>query len=191
MPHVIIISGSNGSGKSTAAPALLQDTVHINDFVNADVIAQGLSAFQPEKAAIQAGKIMLDRIKALANQGTNFAFETTLASRTFAAWIKKLKVSGYQFHLVFLWLKDVELAVYRVAERIRMGGHSVPEETIRRRYKAGLRNFFNLYIPIADSWQFYDNSDAERLTLIALKTQNKIKIEDENTWKYLTETYSG
>ena len=191
MPHVIIISGSNGSGKSTAAPALLQDTVHINDFVNADVIAQGLSAFQPEKAAIQAGKIMLDRLKTLANQGANFAFETTLASRTFAEWIKKLKASGYQFHLVFLWLKDVELAVSRVADRIRMGGHSVPEETIRRRYKAGLRNFFNLYIPIADSWQFYDNSDAERLTLIALKAQNKIKIEDENTWKYLTETYSG
>lgn len=191
MPHVIIISGSNGSGKSTAAPALLQDTVHINDFVNADVIAQGLSAFQPEKAAIQAGKIMLDRLKTLANQGANFAFETTLASRTFAEWIKKLKASGYQFHLVFLWLKDVELAVSRVADRIRMGGHSVPEETIRRRYKAGLRNFFNLYIPIADSWQFYDNSDAERLTLIALKAQNKIKIEDEITWKYLTETYSG
>jgi predicted ABC-type ATPase len=109
MPHVIIIAGSNGSGKSTATPILLQETAHIHDFVNADIIAQGLSAFQPEKAAIQAGRIMLDRIKTLANEKKNFAFETTLASRTFSTWIKGLKEKGYKFHLVFLWLKNVLL----------------------------------------------------------------------------------
>lgn len=190
MPHVIVIAGSNGSGKSTAAPTLLKDTVHINDFVNADVIAQGLSAFQPEKAAMQAGRIMLDRIKTLAEENSDFAFETTLASRTFAGGIKKWKKRGYRFHLVFLWLKDVELAISRVADRIKMGGHSVPEETIRRRYKAGLMNFFNLYCPIADSWQLYDNSDADELSLIALKSQDEVNIKNEKTWKYLLEKYS-
>lgn len=187
---MIVIAGSNGSGKSTAAPILLKDTVHIKDFVNADVIAQGLSAFQPEKAAIQAGRVMLDRIKALANERTNFAFETTLASRTFAGWIEKLKGQGYQFHLVFLWLRSVELAISRVADRVRMGGHSVPEETIRRRYVVGLNNFFNLYRPIADSWQMYDNSDANNLALIASKIQDKINIGKEDVWKNLVEKYS-
>ena len=164
--------------------------MHINDFVNADVIAQGLSAFQPEKAAIQAGRVMLERIKALADEQVNFAFETTLASRTFAGWIEGLKAKHYQFHLVFLWLKDVELAISRVAERVRVGGHSVPEETIRRCYAAGLRNFFNLYCPIADFWQLYDNSDADAFSLIAMQSQNETIIQNETvSWKYLLETY--
>lgn len=187
---MIVIAGSNGSGKSTAAPALLQDAVQIKDFVNADVIAQGLSAFQPENAAIQAGRVMLDRIKALASERVNFAFETTLASRSFAGWLKKLKTTGYRFHLVFLWLRDMELAVSRVDDRVRMGGHSVPKATIRRRYNAGLRNFFNLYCPIADSWQIYDNSDANDLTLIASKKQNEISITNLEIWDNLVEKYS-
>lgn len=189
MPHVIIIAGSNGSGKSTAAPVLLKDTAHIKDFVNADIIAQGLSAFQPEKAAIQAGRIMLKHIKTLANERIDFAFETTLASRTFANWIKQLKKQEYRFHLVFLWLRNVELAISRVSDRIKMGGHSVPEETIRRRYDVGLRNFFNLYCPVADSWQLYDNSEVDGLALIASKIQTKIIIRNEKIWKNLVEKY--
>lgn len=105
MPHLIIIAGPNGAGKSTAAPALLKDALHVDNFVNADVIAQGLCAYQPEKAAIQAGRIMLDRIHKLANEEVNFAFETTLASRTFAMWIPKLQKQGYQFHLIFYGFK--------------------------------------------------------------------------------------
>ena len=101
MPHLIIIAGSNGAGKSTAAPALLQNSLHVDDFVNADVIAQGLCAYQPEKAAIQAGRIMLERMQELSKAGNNFAFETTLASRSFSTWIPKLKAAGYQFHLIF------------------------------------------------------------------------------------------
>lgn len=189
MPHVIIISGANGSGKSTAAPALLKDKVHIKDFVNADVIAQGLSAFQPENAAIPAGRIMLERIKTLATDKVDFAFETTLASRTFAGWIEVLKKKGYQFHLIFLWLQNADLAVSRVSDRIKMGGHSVPEETIRRRYVAGLKNFFNLYLPIADYWQFYDNSYTELFSLIAMQSQNEIIINNEPLWNRLKETY--
>ena len=129
--------------------------MHVNNFVNADVVAQGLCAYQPERAAIRAGRIMLKRIYTLANEKVNFAFETTLASRTFTTWIPKLQKQGYQFHLIFLWLQNADLAVFRVKERIKAGGHSVPEETIRRRYAAGLKNFFNLYSPLADSWHLY------------------------------------
>lgn len=187
MPHLIIIAGPNGAGKSTAAPALLKDALHMDNFVNADIIAQGLCAYQPEKAAIAAGRIMLDRVHTLADEKANFAFETTLASRSFATWIPNLKKQGYQFHLVFLWLKTVDLAIFRVRERVKTGGHSVPEETIRRRYFAGLKNFFKLYTPLADSWQFYDNSDSN-LFLIASKTnKNDPIIKDIELWEQLLE----
>ena len=187
MPHLIIIAGPNGAGKSTAAPALLKDALHMDNFVNADVIAQGLCAYQPEKAAMQAGRIMLNRIHALADEKEDFAFETTLASRSFATWIPNLKKQGYQFHLVFLWLKTADLAIFRVRERIKTGGHSVPEQTIKRRYVAGLKNFFNLYTPLADSWQFYDNSD-DHLFLIASKTHKKDPmIKDIELWQHLLE----
>lgn len=178
MPNLVIIAGPNGSGKSTAAPVLLRNTVNINNFVNADVIAQGLSAFYPEKVAIQAGRIMLDRIHQLAHENTTFAFETTLASRTFLPWITRLKNKNYHLYLVFLWLKNEELAISRVQARVKMGGHSVPEETIRRRYHSGLKNFFQLYRPIADSWRLYDNSDINTLNLIASGEKNiALKIE--------------
>src|SRR5689334_18509082 len=149
MPHVIVIAGPNGAGKTTSAPALLGEALQIKHFVNADTIAAGLSAFAPEKAAIQAGKAMLERMHYLANNNENFAFETTLASKTFAPWIAKLKAEkGYLFHLTFLLLDSPDLAVSRVAERVKMGGHFVPEDTIRRRFKSGLKNFFNLYKPL-------------------------------------------
>jgi predicted ABC-type ATPase len=113
MPHLIIIAGPNGAGKSTTAPVLLKEALSIENFVNADVIAQELCAYQPEKAAIEAGRIMLKRIHQLALEQTDFAFETTLASRTFAQWIPRLNAEGYQFYLMFLWLQDAELAVLR------------------------------------------------------------------------------
>lgn len=190
MPHLIIIAGANGSGKSTAAPLLLQEAVHIDNFVNADVIAQGLSAYQPEKVAIQAGRIMLARIHQLAEENATFAFETTLATLTFATWIKKLKKNGYQFHLSFLWLDTEELAISRVRERVRTGGHAIPEPTIRRRYQAGLNNFFNLYRSITDSWQLYDNSAAGQLSLIASEIKGSaVVIQKKVIWEKLLETY--
>lgn len=186
MPHLIIIAGPNGAGKSTAAPALLKEALQVDNFVNADVIAQGLCAYQPEKAAIQAGRIMLERIHTLANEKANFAFETTLASRTFAMWIPKLQEQGYQFHLIFLWLQNADLAVFRVKERVKTGGHSVPEATIRRRYTVGLKNFFNLYRPLADSWQFYDNSNTNSFSLIASEVKHHgMIVKDDMIWSQL------
>lgn len=192
MPHLIIIAGSNGSGKSTSAPSLLKDSLEVADFVNADVIAQGLCAFQPENAAIQAGRIMLDRIHELAKKNIDFAFETTLASRTFSPWIYKLKEKGYKFHLIFLWLKNPDLSILRVKERVKSGGHFVPEETIRRRYTSGLKNFFKLYRPLTDSWQLYDNSNANQLSLIAYEVKGDcLVIQDNKIWNYLVETYDA
>ena len=157
-PSVVILGGPNGAGKSTVAPALLRGALAVNEFVNADVIASGLSAFDPASAAIAAGRVMLARIRELASQRVNFAFETTLASRSFAPWLRQLVTSGYSAHLVFLWLPSADFAVDRVAERVRTGGHNVPPETVRRRYAAGLRNFFQLYQPLVSGWVLYDSS---------------------------------
>jgi predicted ABC-type ATPase len=192
MPHIIVISGPNGAGKTTAAPALLKDALRVSAFVNADTIAEGLCAFQPETVAIQAGRMMLKRMRFLAEEKTNFAFETTLASRTFYPWITKLKKEGYIFHLTFLWLEGADLAVSRVMERVKMGGHIVPEQTIRRRYQSGLINFFDLYSPLADSWQLYDNSNKGQLRIVASKIRNdKIRISINNTWQKILENYNS
>ena len=159
MPQVVVIAGPNGAGKSTLAPHLLRDKLHIYEYVNADTIAQGLSAFAAESAAIEAGRIMLRRIDELAKQKRDFSFETTLATRTYLRRLTKFQIDDYYVHLVFLWLNSSELAIERVAERVRDGGHNIPESTIRRRYDRGLDNFFKLYKPIVDSWQVYDVSE--------------------------------
>ncbi|MBM2837753.1 MAG: hypothetical protein HW415_378 [Deltaproteobacteria bacterium] len=185
-PHIIIIAGPNGAGKSTTAPSLLQGTLGVKEFVNADVIAQGLSAFQPETAAFHAGRIMLERLHYLAKEGVDFAFETTLASRTFASWIDDLRKTGYICNLVFLWLPSPEFAVARVQERVRMGGHNVPEDVVRRRYKAGIRNFFQLYQPLTESWRFYDNSDPSGPKVIAAGDGKDVHtINDTEKWNVI------
>ncbi len=166
-PNVVVLAGPNGAGKSTSAPKLLKGVLGIYEFVNADIIAHGLSGFRPDQAGLAAGRIMLDRLRELARQRSSFAFETTLASRTFAPWIADLLRTGYQFHLVFLWLPTADLAVARVAARVQAGGHDVPEETIRRRYEAGLLNFFRLYRPMTTTWQLCDNSVSDNPKLIA------------------------
>jgi predicted ABC-type ATPase len=139
MPDVVVIAGSNGAGKSTLAPKLLRDTFGILEFVNADTIAEGLSAFAPEDAAFDAGRVMLGRLHELASSGKDFAFETTLASRFYAGWLKELKVKGYRVSIIFLCLRSVDMAIERLNARVRMGGHSIPEDSIRRRFDRGVR----------------------------------------------------
>jgi predicted ABC-type ATPase len=191
-PHIIIIAGPNGAGKSTTAPAILQGALGVTEFVNADTIAAGLSAFNPGKAAFHAGRVMLERLRQLAGEGENFAFETTLASKTFAHWLKTLKAKGYAFHLFFLWLPSPDYAVARVAERVRIGGHNVPEETIHRRYHAGLNNFFSIYQPLADTWRMYDNSAPGEPHLLSYgECCTLIKIADTNRWEAIVGQYGG
>ena len=187
-PKIIVIAGCNGAGKSTLAPYLLRDTLGLTDYVNADTIAQGLSAFSPEKVAVEAGHVMLKRLRDLAERRETFAFETTLATRFYASWIAELKQQGYEFYLLFLWLDDVELAVERVKERVKLGGHSIEESTIHRRYFRGLRNFFELYQPLADSWALYDNSYRGNPILIADSGENaETKIHNLDLWQKLCE----
>jgi predicted ABC-type ATPase len=186
-PSVVVIAGPNGSGKSTAAPALLGGLLGVGEFVNADVIAQGLSAFNPERAAIAAGRIMLARIKELGVAHESFAFETTLASRTFAPWLASLVAEGYDFHLIYLWLPSAEMAVERVAQRVQEGGHHVPEEVVRRRYKKGLGNFSSLYQPIATQWRVYNTAQSQRPRLVASGHGLEGEVIDPKTWQTIQE----
>ena len=182
-PKIVVLAGPNGAGKSTSAAKLLRGALKVDEFVNADTIAQGLSAFAQDRVAFQAGRIMLARLAELAAARSSFGFETTLASRTYAHWLAELRATGYKVHIVFLWLSGPDEAVARVAERVRTGGHDVPELTIRRRYEAGLKNLVTLYMPLADSWQLNDNSVMRSPRRIAVGgTDGPGKVHDALTW---------
>lgn len=187
-PLLVVVGGPNGAGKSTTAPGLLRQALAIHEFVNADAIALGISAFRPESAALAAGRVMLERLRALSRARASFAFETTLANRSLATSIARLRGSGYRVHLMFLSLPTAELAVARVAERVRQGGHDVPVDVVRRRFAVGLRNFFGLYQGLVDSWQLYDNSLPSVPRRIAHRRRGgEREILDAAAWKALEE----
>jgi len=187
MPRIFMISGPNGAGKTTTAMALMPDLLECEEYVNADAIAAGLSPFKPEATAIQAGRLMLLRIRELAKKKKDFAFETTMASRSFLPFLQQCKAEGYSVHLLFLWLHSPQLALKRVASRVLNGGHHVPDEFVERRYKSGLDNFFNLYIPIADTWLLYDNS-SRAPSIIAQKVSDQtLEVFDNPLWQTIQE----
>jgi predicted ABC-type ATPase len=190
-PHVFVIAGPNGAGKSTAAPALLRDLLGVAEYVNADLIAQGLSAFDTQSVAFQAGRVMLGRLHQLAARRRHFAFETTLATRGYLPWLRGLQADGYAFDLAFLWLPSADMAVARVAERVRLGGHDVPDGVVRRRYVRGLDNFFRLYRPQADRWWLIDNAAADdRQRLIATGERDVLDaVVRRDLWNRLLETH--
>lgn len=182
MPSLYIIGGANGSGKTTVSLSLLPNFLEVFEYVNADAIAVGLSPFNPESTAIQAGRLMLERLRNLADVGANFAFETTLAARTFVPFLQECKTKGYIINLIYFWLQSPDLAVARVARRVAVGGHSIPEDVIRRRYERGRRNLINLYLPICDGWMIFNNS-ASQIGLIAERIVNQQPIiYDQETW---------
>lgn len=166
-PHVVVIGGANGAGKSTAAPFLLPEALGIAEFVNADTIARGLCAFAPETVAVEAGKLMLGRVRALARERANFAFETTMASRSFAPWLGGLRQEGYSVHLAYLWIESPGAARARVEERVSLGGHDIPDDVVERRYRAGMRNFWGLYRKACSTWRVYHSSSTDGLVLVA------------------------
>ena len=157
-----IVAGCNGAGKTTASFSILPNALQCREFVNADEIARGLSPFNVEKVAIQAGRLMIQRIEELLAEGEAFAIETTLATRSYVNLVKRAKKSGYSVQLIFFWLNSPELAIQRIAERVGNGGHNIPENVVRRRYVSGISNLFNLYIPIVDTWVIIDNSTQPR-----------------------------
>lgn len=190
-PLVIVLAGPNGAGKSTSAAHLLRGAFAVEEFVNADTIAQGLSAFRPEAAAVAAGRIMLGRLRFLASERRDFAFETTLSGRGHARWISLLRAAGYRAHLIFLALPSADLAVARVAERVRRGGHDVPEEVVRRRFVSGLRKLFETYSDAVDAWQVYDNADFAGPRLIASGFSGQApQVANAAAWAHLKELSS-
>ena len=189
-PSVVVLGGPNGAGKSTAAPRLLRGSLKVDEFVNTDTLAQGLSAFRPEDVAVEAGRITLGRLETLALQRRSFAFESTLASQSLARRLVRLKDDGYTVHVVFLWLPDVDLALARVAERVRSGGHDVPAQVVRRRYERGRHNFFTRYRVLADQWRLYDASAVDGPQLVATGgTGAPIHIGLPETWRRASEGY--
>ncbi|MCP4311897.1 MAG: AAA family ATPase [Bacteroidetes bacterium] len=158
MSNLYIIAGCNGAGKTTASFTVLPEMLDCDEFINADEIARGLAPLNPEKAAIEAGRLMLTKIDKLISNKKDFAFETTLATKSYVKTILKAQENGYQVSLVYFWLDSVELAIRRVQTRVLEGGHNIPEEVINRRYFSGIENLFKLYIPICDYWMIFDNS---------------------------------
>ena len=160
--NLYIISGPNGAGKTTASYTVLPRILQCREFVNADEIAHGLSPFNPESMAIEAGRLMLQRIKDLLSHDESFSIETTLSTRSYYRLIEKAHRQGYNVTLLYFWLHSPELALQRVAERVSKGGHNVAEHIVRRRYYEGIRNFFNIYAPMVDTWLLVDNSITPR-----------------------------
>lgn len=163
MPNLYIIAGCNGAGKTTASFNVLPQILNCKEFVNADEIAKGLSPFAPESVAILAGKLMLQRIEELLAERVSFAIETTLATRSYRTLVNKAKDMGYTVQLLFFWLESPAVACQRVEKRVAEGGHDIPVETIHKRYHLGLKNLFEIFMPIVDYWALYDNNLYARL----------------------------
>jgi len=188
LKNLYIISGCNGAGKTTASYTVLPEILNCNNFVNAYEIARGLSPFNPDKVAIQAGKLMLNQINNFLELGNSFGFETTLATKSYKNFINKAKQKGYKITLLFFWLRTTHLAIKRVETRVKEGGHNIPKEVIIRRYNYGLSNFFNIFEPIVDEWLFIDNS-GEPYEIIAEGNNNTQQIHNNEIWTILLNNY--
>ena len=175
LPKLYIIAGCNGAGKTTASFTILPEILGCKEFINADEIAKGLSPFQPESVAMQAGRIMLARMDELLQKGETFAFETTLATKSYKQKIEWAQANGYEVTLLFFWLDSPNIAKERVAQRVAEGGHNIPLETIERRYYNGIANLFTIYIDMVDICYIFDNSQGER-TPIAKKYKGEKEI---------------
>lgn len=181
-----MIAGPNGSGKTTFAREFLPLYAHCPNFINSDLIAQGLAPFSPEKAAIKAGKLVLRQIKEYAANQIDFGFETTLSGKSYAKTFDRLKVSQYKIYLFFLWLPDVDLSLARIKQRVQGGGHHVPEKDVRRRFDRSIQNFKKIYKDRADSWMFFDNS-TQKPSLIAGSSDGKLLVEDKAKYEGIFE----
>ncbi|MBP3830055.1 MAG: zeta toxin family protein [Bacteroidaceae bacterium] len=188
--HLYIIAGCNGAGKTTASFTVLPEMLNCREFVNADEIAKGLSPFNPEGVAIQAGRLMIDRIIHLLKEGETFAFETTLATRSYVKLIQRAQRRGYFVTLLFFSLSSPEQAIARVAKRVSQGGHNIPTDVILRRYDAGLQNFFQLYTPICDYWTLYDNSNIPGEKIAFGWRDQRINIIDKERYDDLYTRYT-
>lgn len=181
--QLYIISGCNGAGKTTASYTVLPEILQCRQFVNADEIARGLSPFNPESVAIEAGRLMLKRIKELIAAKVSFSIETTLATRSYTRLISRAQAAGYKVSLIYFWLNSPELALNRVLQRVNEGGHNIPMDTIYRRYHAGINNLFQIYMPCVDYWLVADNSVAPRIIVAEGSRHSENKIYENELFK--------
>lgn len=181
--HLYIIAGCNGAGKTTASNTILPKSLLVKEFVNADEIAKGLSPFNSEGVAIEAGRLMLKRIDELLTLGESFSIETTLATKSYINLVRRAHDAGYIVHVLFFWLDSVELARKRVADRVASGGHNIPPDVIKRRYFGGIRNLVSIFMDEVDIWVLFDNSnnEGERIAFggknISIKVKDKVKFD--------------
>jgi predicted ABC-type ATPase len=188
--NVYVIAGPNGAGKTTFAIKFLPDYVRCPNFVNPDLIAQGLSPFSPGAAAIKAGRLVLEQVHHFANRGVDFAFETTLSGKLYVNLFKSLRKKGYKIHIFFLWIPDADLGVSRIRSRVAHGGHDVPVRDVVRRFDRSIWNFFKLYQSFADSWMLFDNAGPTPI-LIAERKNSKLRIIDESSYNNIVKGISG
>ena len=186
--NLYIIAGCNDAGKTTASFTILPEMLNCNEFVNADEIAKGLSPFQPQTVAFEAGRIMLNRINELLEQQVDFAFETTLSSLTYQHTIKRAQEKGYFVTLIFFWLESIELAKERVKIRVKQGGHSIPEDVIERRYKRGLKNYFEIYINLCDSSMLFQSSIENLIFVMRRHKNSEIEILDNPIYQQIIQS---
>ena len=184
-PCVYIVAGPNGSGKTTFARQFLPAYADCREFVNADLIAGGLSPLSPAAVQLQAGRLLLERVRTVSRKGSDFSFETTLSGKTFIHLLRDLRGRGYTVHLFFLWIPDIALSLKRIEERVKRGGHGIPEPVVRRRFHKGVRNLFRLYRPLLDSWLVFDNSGALP-HLAAYEAGGELKIFDKALFDKIT-----
>jgi predicted ABC-type ATPase len=183
MPNLYIIAGCNGAGKTTASYTILPEMLNCKEFVNADSIAAGLSPFNPNKVAIEAGRIMLNRIDALLDDRVDFAIETTLATKSYVSLIKEARAIGYKISLVYFWLSSSQEAKQRVATRVNKGGHDIPDDVIERRYFKGIYNLIHLYTNICDYWAVFNNEAGNPEIVVSGEFNNSPIIFNADIWK--------
>ena len=183
--NLFIIAGCNGAGKTTASFTILPEILDCKEFVNADEIAKGLSPFQPEKVSFEAGRIMLNRINELLSENRNFAFETTLSTRSYKNKIAEAKEREYRVTLLFFWLQSIDLAKERVKTRVFEGGHNIEPKVIETRYLKGIKNLFNIYLPIVDGALIFDNSDGKHELIADKKIDGILNIINEEKYNLL------
>ncbi len=189
--NLYIIAGCNGAGKTTASFTILPEILDCKEFVNADEIAKGLSPFQPEKVSLEAGRIMLNRIDELLSEKENFAFETTLSTKSYKSKIIEAKEKGYRVTLLFFWLRNIELAKERVKTRVSEGGHNIEAEVIERRYIRGIKNLFDIYLPIVDGAFIFDNSEAKHDLLADKQIDCPLNIVNSEKFNLLKKYYDN
>ena len=185
--NLYILSGCNGAGKTTASYTVLPEVLDCKEFVNADEIARGLSPFNPESVAIEAGRLMLQRIEDLLSKEESFSIETTLATKSYINLVRRAQEKGYTVRLLFFWLNSPDLALQRIAERVAKGGHNIPEPIVRRRYVTGINNLFRLFMSEVDSWEIYDNSKYPAIQIARGGKDDETFIIVESTYKTIAD----